>query len=92
MMVSFGVLNIILHLVFRGPKKGTIVLTTTHMLWRPGSPKFSKASAKAPHGPWLLPRWRPAAAGAGVEAPLLTCPLVRGSKYPTFKDSGPKNH
>ena len=29
--VPFWVLNIIRHLVFRGPKKGTIILTTTQM-------------------------------------------------------------
>ena len=29
MMVPFWVLNIIRHLVFWGPKKGTIILTTT---------------------------------------------------------------
>ena len=30
-MVSFWVLNIMRHLVFRGPKKGTIILTTAHV-------------------------------------------------------------
>ena len=32
-MVPFWVLSIIWHLIFRGPKKGTIILTTTHMVW-----------------------------------------------------------
>ena len=30
-MVPFWVLSIIRHLVFRGPKRGAIILTTTHI-------------------------------------------------------------
>ena len=30
-MVPFWVLSIIRHLIFRGPKKGTIFLTTSHI-------------------------------------------------------------
>ena len=30
-MVPFGLLRILRHLVFRGPKKGTTILTTTHI-------------------------------------------------------------
>ena len=32
-MVPFWVPNILRHLIFRVPQKGTIVLTTTHMVW-----------------------------------------------------------
>ena len=31
-MVPFWVLNIIWHLIFRVPKKGTLILTTTYMI------------------------------------------------------------
>ena len=31
-MVSFWIPTIIRHLIFRVPKKGTIILTTTHIL------------------------------------------------------------
>ena len=34
-MVLFWVLSIIRHLVFRGPKKGTIILTTNHLSHEP---------------------------------------------------------
>ena len=35
-MVPFWVPNIVRHLIFRVPKKGTIILKTTHMTSKPG--------------------------------------------------------
>ena len=45
-MVPFGVLIIIPHLIFRVPKKGAIILTTTHIP-QTINPKASRLNPKA---------------------------------------------